>query len=131
MDAKSFIIKKLKDLSTKYPLFTFTYWTEESMGNHFVEVNPSDFTQSAEFLDDEVDFVDEFYSIFLNDSLSFVSSEQLSMVQNIVLVETIFSQVAWLKLGSSNNNYMKNEKFNTDGFKQREVSPVYDYALAA
>jgi len=129
MDAKSIIIKKLKDLSIKYPLFTFTYWTEESMGNHFVEVNPPDFTQSAEFLDDEVDFVDEFYSVFLNDSLSFVSSEQLSMVQNIILVETIFTPVAWL-IGLSNNR-AKNDQFNTDAFTQKVDSPDYDYALAA
>lgn len=95
MESKLFIIQKIADFAGKFGDYTYKYWIDETQDNHFIEVIPSTYKFSDEFIDEEVEFIDQFYSKFLEDSLSFVSTDDLKSLGYLTLVQIIEPEFYW------------------------------------
>jgi hypothetical protein len=88
MSVQNFIIDKLCGFSAKFENYQFTYWNDSNSKASFIEVIPEIFHNNADFVEEELLLIEEFYANFPLESLAFVSTDQRNMVSDVVKVRT-------------------------------------------
>lgn len=128
MDSKTFIFQKLAEFSTEFSEFTYKYWADDTQENHFIEVIPSTYKISDEFIDHEVALLELFYSIFFSESLSFISSSDLAFIGKINLIKSIPLSFNW---DNNSVNLVSSSLDEVNKYRQDKDSQTYILAIAA
>lgn len=83
MEAKKFIIKKLQELHTMFPMLSIKYKYDEYTLMHLVDIMPLiEYENNQEYIKFETDLSFEFDNMFYPHSVMFVSADSLTKVSN-------------------------------------------------
>lgn len=80
------VISLLQGLSGRFPLMTFTYGYDDIVGQHIVEVVPTVWYESDEYMDAECDVQGSFIDAFPYESLLFTSGNPYIRVEDPLFV---------------------------------------------
>jgi hypothetical protein len=124
MNSRNYIIDQLAIFSKKFKNYQFTYWHDSNFLEHFVEVVPDIFHNNADFVEDELNLVNQFYNSYPKESLAFITPEQRNMiseVENVMVFNSIINE--WYKSIGLNDPIMD--------LTNSSDSEIPNYALAA
>lgn len=83
MNAKEFLIKKLKELSSKFEDVKIRYEYRKNTYSHIIEVIPlAIFNNDEDYMLAESNLEDEFESLFPQEDIVFISEDSLTEIRN-------------------------------------------------
>jgi hypothetical protein len=83
MSTREYVINRLSNLTGKNTGYQFAVWMNSLENDFFVETEPATFEKDYAFLDLEIDLLDEFYQHYKNDSLSFITTDDLKELKHL------------------------------------------------
>lgn len=86
MSTREYVISRLSNLAGKNTGYQFVVWMNSLENDFFVETEPAAFEKDYTFLDLEIDLLDEFYQHYMNDSLSFITTDDLKELKHLVQI---------------------------------------------
>ncbi len=125
MKSKEFLIKKLKELASKFEDIKIRYEYHQSTYSHLIEVIPlSIFENDKAYMLAEEKLENDFENLFPDEDIVFISEDSLTEIKNPELLlgyeEVIF------------NNTVTVPEFMVEGFTEEiDFSDFTNYALAA
>ncbi len=85
VEAKEYLIERLDVMSSQFKNYKFSYYYDAF--DHFIKITPGNFHEDEQFINSEINLLEDFYKSFPNESVCFVDFKQMKLVSNMKLVK--------------------------------------------